>query len=67
MNYPKAQPPATSPALRADLDAALTEVIATRGPRHPLAVTIAAALLHDDRLALQAAWALYHQTPAIGE
>ena len=67
MNFPRHNPPETSPALRADLDAALDDVIATRGPRHPLATTIATALLHGDRLALQAAWSLYHANPAAND
>lgn len=65
MNYPRAQPPETQEALRADLDDILNQIVAERGPRHPLAQVIGLALLRGDHKALKAAWGMFHSAPAM--
>lgn len=64
MTYPHPTPPATQEALRADLDDILNQIVAERGPNHPMAQVVGNALLRGDHRALKAAWCMYHSTPA---
>lgn len=66
MNYPRPTPPPTLDSLRTDLDDILSQIVAERGPRHPLAQVIGLALLRGDHKALKAAWGMFHSAPAMG-
>lgn len=64
MRHPETPPPNTQEELRTAISDALDEITAQRGPRSPLALVLAGALLRGDRKSLRVAWLLYNRLPA---